>query len=107
MYKELQEEMQQKKQQLEEIHASMKTLPISQKLAKIKESKALQKKIEELKKGTYFDKEDSALVGWGPPAIACSTWEALRASIEGYNIGTKATEHVIDALLEEVCNKWK
>jgi len=37
----LQEEMQQKQQQLEEIHTFAKTLPIFKKLAKINESKAL------------------------------------------------------------------
>lgn len=46
----LQEDIQQKQQQLETIWVTLRTLPISHKLAKINEGNALQKKIKELKK---------------------------------------------------------
>ena len=50
----LQEQIQQKQQQWEDIRSSAKTLLISQNLAKINEGKALQNKIEELKKEEQF-----------------------------------------------------
>ena len=46
----LQEDIQQKQQQLEEIQETVRTLPISQKLAKVNEGNTLQKKIDELRK---------------------------------------------------------
>eukprot|EP00253_Pinus_taeda_P006663 PITA_06663 len=102
------EDIQQKKQQLEEIWEIAKTLPISQKIASINEGNSLQKKIEELRKKDNILTERSQ--PWQDEALQLS--QAVDENLQELRqrektMVQKATKHVTKSLLDEVRSEEK